>query len=138
MQPAKELTIGAIAALSGLPPKTIRYYEQNGIIDRARRHENRYRTYSQTDVQILRFVAKARRLGFSLDDISELLSLYRDRNRASKDVKRVALRYLADLDGKIANLTAIRNTLADLARRCNGDDRPDCPIIEELETPANH
>ncbi|MDE2085592.1 MAG: Cu(I)-responsive transcriptional regulator [Xanthomonadaceae bacterium] len=138
MQPGKQITIGEVSALSGLPSKTIRYYEENGIIESARRNENRYRTYSQADVQTLRFVAHARRLGFSLKDVTELLSLYRDRHRASKDVRRIALSYLADLDRKIADLTAIKNTIEDLARRCHGDDRPECPIIDVLETPADH
>lgn len=90
MQPDSELMIGEVAALTGLPSKTIRYYEESGIIESARRNDNRYRTYSQVDVQTLRFVAHARSLGFSLKDVGELLSLYRDRNRASKDVRRLA------------------------------------------------
>ncbi|MBS0420966.1 MAG: Cu(I)-responsive transcriptional regulator [Proteobacteria bacterium] len=133
MQSNGQLTIGQVAALSGVPPKTIRFYEESGIIASAYRNENRYRTYSETDVQTLRFIAHARGLGFSLKDVSELLSLYRDRKRASKDVRRLALAHLADLDRRIANLTAMRNTIADLAQRCRGDDRPECPIIEELE-----
>jgi Cu(I)-responsive transcriptional regulator len=136
MQPDKELTIGEVSVLSGLPSKTIRYYEESGIIESARRNENHYRTYSQVDVQTLRFIAQARRLGFSLKDVGELLSLYRDRNRASKDVRRIALSYLADLDRKIAHLKAIKNTIEDLAQRCQGNDRPECPILEELGTPA--
>ena len=136
MRPNKELTIGEVSVLSGLPSKTIRYYEESGIIESARRNENHYRTYSQVDVQTLRFIAHARRLGFSLKDVGELLSLYRDRNRASKDVRRIALSYLADLDRKIAHLKAIKNTIEDLAQRCQGDDRPECPILEELGIPA--
>jgi MerR family copper efflux transcriptional regulator len=137
MQPDKELTIGEVSVLSGLPSKTIRYYEESGIIESARRNENHYGTYSQVDVQALRFVAHARRLGFSLKDVGELLSLYRDRNRTSKDVRRLALAHLADLDRRIADLRAMRNTIADLAQRCHGDDRPECPIIEELEGAPN-
>lgn len=133
MRPDKQLTIGKVSALSGLPPKTIRYYEENGIIESARRTENHYRTYSQVDVQTLCFVAHARRLGFSLKEVGELLSLYRDRQRASKDVRRLALEHIADLDRRIADLVAMRNTIADLAQRCRGDDRPECPIIDELE-----
>jgi MerR family copper efflux transcriptional regulator len=133
MRSEGQLTIGEVAALSGVPAKTIRYYEENGIIDSARRNENRYRTYSQVDVQALHFVAQVRRLGFSLKSVSELLSLYRNRNRASKDVKHIALGYLADLDRKIVELTAIKNTIENLVRRCHGDDRPECPIIEELD-----
>lgn len=131
------MTIGEVASRSGVPPKTIRFYEEAGIIAYAKRDENRYRSYSEADVQTLRFIAHARNLGFSLKDVGELLSLYRDRRRASKDVKRVALSHVADLDRKIAELTAIRNTIADLARRCHGDDRPACPILEELDAPAD-
>lgn len=137
MQPDSELMIGEVAALTGLPSKTIRYYEESGIIESPRRNDNRYRTYSQVDVQTLRFVAHARSLGFSLKDVGDLLSLYRDRKRASKDVRRLALAHLADLDQRIADLQAMRNTIADLAQRCHGDDRPECPIIEELEGAPN-
>lgn len=137
MQSDSELMIGEVAALTGLPSKTIRYYEESGIIESARRNDNRYRTYSQVDVQTLRFVAHARSLGFSLKDVGELLSLYRDRNRASKDVRRLALAHLVELDRRIANLQAMRNTIASLAQRCHGDDRPECPIIEELESAPN-
>ncbi len=133
MQLGKELTIGEVSAQSGLPSKTIRYYEESGIIESARRNENRYRTYSQTDVQTLRFIAHARSLGFSLKDVSELLSLYRDRERASREVRRLALAHVSDLDRRIADLQAMRNTIAELARRCRGDDRPECPILHELE-----
>ena len=137
MQANGQLTIGRVAALSGVPPKTIRFYEETGIIASADRNENRYRTYSEADVQTLRFIAHARNLGFSLKDVGELLSLYRDRKRASKDVRRLALAHLSDLDRRIADLMAIRKTIADLANRCRGDDRPECPIIEELEGAPN-
>lgn len=137
MQPNNALMIGEVAALTGLPSKTIRYYEESGIIKNARRNDNHYRTYTQVDVQTLRFVAHARSLGFSLKDVGDLLSLYRDRNRASKDVRRLALAHLADLDRRIADLQAMRNTIADLAQRCHGDDRPECPIIKELEGVPN-
>jgi MerR family copper efflux transcriptional regulator len=130
------MTIGEVAARTGVPPKTIRFYEEAGIIAHPNRDENRYRTYSDVDVQTLRFIAYARSLGFSLKEVGELLSLYRDRRRASKDVKRLALSHVADLDRKIAELTAIRKSIADLARRCHGDNRPECPILEELETPT--
>jgi len=133
MQLNGHLTIGKVAALSGVPAKTIRFYEEAGIIASADRDENRYRTYSEADVQTLRFIAHARNLGFSLKDVAELLSLYRDRKRASKDVRRLALAHIADLDRRISDLQAVRNTIADLAQRCRGDDRPECPIIQELE-----
>lgn len=127
------LTIGAAASRSGVPSKTIRFYEEIGLIAPPERLENRYRAYDEKDIQTLRFIQRARRLGFSLKEVGELLALYRDRQRASKDVKRLALAHVAGLDRKIAELTAIRNTIADLARRCHGDQRPECPILEDLE-----
>ena len=127
------MTIGRAATRSGVPPKTIRFYEEAGIIKPAARRENRYRAYSEADVQTLRFIHRARALGFSLKEVADLLALYRDPHRASKNVKELALRRVADLDRKIAELTQIRNTIADLAERCRGDHRPDCPILDELD-----
>jgi Cu(I)-responsive transcriptional regulator len=133
MRESGMMTIGEASARSGVPPKTIRFYEEAGIIAPAARRENRYRAYSETDVQTLRFIHRARSLGFSLKEVADLLALYRDRQRASREVKKLALRHVADLDRKIAELTAIRNTIADLAERCHGDQRPECPILDELE-----
>jgi MerR family copper efflux transcriptional regulator len=127
------VTISEVAARTGVPPKTIRYYEDIGLIERPERLENGYRTYDETDVQTLHFIHRARALGFSLKDISALLALYRDRKRASREVKRLALKHVGELDRKIAELTAIRNAIADLAERCQGDHRPDCPILDDLE-----
>ncbi|MGH7014824.1 MAG: Cu(I)-responsive transcriptional regulator [Stellaceae bacterium] len=127
------MTIGEAASRSGMPPKTIRFYEEIGLIGPADRFDNRYRAYSETDVHTLRFIHRARSLGFPLKDIRPLLSLYRDRRRASRDVKRLALRHVAEVDRKIAELTAIRNAIADLAERCQGNDRPECPILDELD-----
>jgi MerR family copper efflux transcriptional regulator len=131
------MTIGQAAVHSGMPPKTIRFYEQIGLIKPAERLENQYRTYDQSDVQTLRFIHRARNLGFSLKEVTELLALYRDRSRASRDVKRLALQHIAEVDRKIAEMTAIRNMIADLARRCQNDDRPECPILGELEATAH-
>ena len=131
------ISIGEAASRSGVPPKTIRYYEEIGLIAPAERLENGYRTYDDKDVQTLRFIQRARGLGFSLKEVADLLALYRDRRRASRDVKRLALTHVAELDRKIAELKAIRNTIADLAARCRGDKRPECPILEELETPTH-
>jgi len=128
------MTIGEVATLSGVPPKTIRFYEEVGLIAPAKRLENRYRMYEENDIRTLRFIQRARSLGFSVKEVGALLALYRDRHRASKDVKRLALAHVADLDRKIAELTAVRNTIADLAQHCRGDRRPGCPILEELET----
>ena len=127
------MTIGQASTSSGVPPKTIRFYEELGLVRPADRLANRYRAYDQSNVQTLRFIRRARDLGFSLQEIDKLLALYRNRRRASEDVKRLALTHVAELDHKIAELTRIRDTLAALARRCRGDQRPDCPILEDLE-----
>jgi MerR family transcriptional regulator, copper efflux regulator len=129
------VTIGEAAARSGMPPKTIRFYEEIGLIGPAKRLANRYRAYSDMDVHTLRFIHRARGLGFTLEDVRELLSLYRDRRRASREVKRLAVRQAEQIDRRIAELTAIRAAVADLAARCHGDDRPECPILDELAGP---
>jgi MerR family copper efflux transcriptional regulator len=128
------MTIGEAANQSGVPPKTIRFYEETGIIARAVRSENRYRTYSDADIQTLRFIHRARSLGFTLREVTDLLALYRNRRRESREVKKLALNHVAALDRKIAEMTAIRNLIAELAERCGGDQRPECPILAELET----
>jgi Cu(I)-responsive transcriptional regulator len=131
------VTISEAAARSGVPPKTIRYYEEIGLVAPAERLDNRYRAYNDNDIRTLRFINRARSLGFSLKEVGELLALYRDRGRASKDVKRLAIAHIAELDRKIAELTAIRGVIAELAERCQGDDRPECPILDELDAPAH-
>ncbi|MGH8259578.1 MAG: Cu(I)-responsive transcriptional regulator [Steroidobacteraceae bacterium] len=131
------MTISEAAAQTGVSPKTIRYYEQIGLIAPAARLANRYRRYGERDVEMLRFVHRARDLGFPLKEVGELLALYRDRRRASHDVKRLALAHVTELDRKIAALTAIRDTIAHLAARCHGDLRPDCPILDELGAPGD-
>ncbi|MGH8169151.1 MAG: Cu(I)-responsive transcriptional regulator [Steroidobacteraceae bacterium] len=129
------MTIGQAAASSGVAPKTIRFYEERGLLKPAERLANRYRGFDESNVQTLRFIRRARALGFSLQEIDKLLALYRNRRRASDEVKRLALAHVADLDHKIAELTRIRDTLSELARRCRGDQRPECPILDELERP---
>jgi MerR family copper efflux transcriptional regulator len=136
MKTSATMTISEVATRTDVPAKTIRYYEDIGLIEPPERLENRYRTYDETDVQTLRFIHRARSLGFPLKDIAALLALYRDRERASREVKRLALKHVAELDRKIAEMTAIRNTIAGLAERCHGDDRPECPILAELEATA--
>ncbi len=126
------MNIGAAAVASGLPPKTIRYYEQIGLIPEAGRTGGGYRDYGDTDVQILRFLKRARGLGFTVAECRELLSLYRDRNRASADVKAIALRRIEDIERKIAELESMRRTLKHLAEHCHGDHRPECPILDDL------
>jgi len=127
------MTIGQASASSGVPPKTIRFYEQLGLMKPTHRLANGYRAYDPGNIQTLRFIRRARDLGFSLPEIDKLLALYRNRRRASEDVKRLALAHVADLDQKIAELTRIRDTLSELARHCHGDQRPECPILEDLE-----
>ncbi len=126
------MTIGEAAARSGVPARTIRYYESIGLIGEAARAVNQYRSYDDADVAMLRFIGRARRLGFSVEHLRNLVSLYRDRHRASRDVKALAAQHLARIDRKLAELQTLRDALAHLVERCHGDHRPDCPIIDEL------
>lgn len=126
------MNIGQAAKASGISAKMIRYYESVDLIPPARRTESGYRIYSAADVHMLRFVNRARSLGFSVDRMRELLSLWRDRNRTSADVKAVALTHVTELDDKIEALRTMRDTLTHLAAHCHGDERPDCPILEDL------
>ncbi len=126
------MTIGEASARSGVPPRTIRYYERIGLIGAAAREANQYRSYSDDDVAMLRFIGRGRRLGFAIEDLRNLVSLYRDRSRSSRDVKAVAEQHLGRIEHKIAELESMRAALADLVARCHGDQRPDCPIMDEL------
>lgn len=126
------MNIGQAADRSGVPAKTIRYYESIGLIPEAGRTASGYRAYDRKDVETLRFVQRARSLGFSVRDVGNLLALWRDRSRASAEVKRVALDHIGEIERKIVELEAMRRTLLELTQRCYGDDRPDCPILEEL------
>jgi Cu(I)-responsive transcriptional regulator len=125
------MTIREAAAASGLPAKTIRFYEEIGLVSPAR-SANGYRVFSERDVRELTFLAHARGLGFPLEDCRELLSLWRDRSRASADVRAIAERHIAALDAKMTELQAMRADLARLVSACHGDERPDCPILEGL------
>ncbi|MFZ2103258.1 MAG: Cu(I)-responsive transcriptional regulator [Oricola sp.] len=125
------MNIGTAAERANLPAKTIRYYEEIGLLAPARAG-NGYRDYSDKDVHRLRFLQRSRSLGFTIDECRLLLSLYDDKHRASADVKAVALEKVAEIDRKIADLQSLRDTLAKLARHCHGDGRPDCPIIDDL------
>ena len=126
------MNIGEVAKASGVNAKLIRHYESTGIIPKASRSSSGYRVYSESDVQTLAFVKRARGLGFSMKEIKKLLSLWRNRTRASADVKQLALRHVEEMEIKIRELQAMVNTLTHLARHCQGDDRPDCPILENL------
>ncbi len=125
------MNIGQASLASGLPAKTIRYYEEIGLI-RSDRRGNNYRDYSDQSLHNLKFVARARALGFSIEECRQLLSLYADKERASADVRALAKSHIAGIDAKIAELQSMKSTLAKLVRACHGDDRPDCPILEDL------
>lgn len=125
------MNIGDVSDITGLPAKTIRYYEDIGLV-RAARGSNGYRAFSEADSHKLAFLARARSLGFSIDECRTLLSLYEDRTRASADVKQVAKEHLDRIARKIEELEAMRSTLETLVARCQGDDRPDCPILDDL------
>jgi Cu(I)-responsive transcriptional regulator len=126
------MNIGEAAQASGVSAKMIRHYEETGLIPRARRTQAGYRLYEETDIHTLRFVRRARDLGFSMKEVAALLGLWNDRRRASSEVKRLAMEHVADLERKIAELDAMRRSLADLARHCHGDHRPQCPILDDL------
>lgn len=130
------LDIGRCARTTGLPAKTIRYYESIGLLPPPKRAENGYRLYGGTEVETLRFVRRARDLGFSLEEIAKLLALWRDKNRASADVKALALEHARALDDRIAQLKSVRRTILALAKRCHGDHRPDCPILADIASGA--
>jgi len=126
------LTIGQAAEASGVSAKMIRHYEQTGLIARAPRSLAGYRRYGDADIHVLRFVRRGRELGFSMKEISSLLGLWKNRRRASADVKRLAMKHVADLDARIHEMQAMKRTLERLASHCHGDHRPDCPILDDL------
>ena len=126
------MNIGQAAKASGINSKLIRHYESIGIIPKAARTESGYRIYSDTDINILTFVRRARSLGFSMKEIKKLVSLWRNRSRASADVKAMTQSHIKALEEKIHELETLKNTLQHLARNCHGDNRPDCPILQNL------
>lgn len=127
------MNIGTVSERSGVPPKTIRYYESIGLIHPAVRGPNGYRTYAPVDTRTLNFIKRARSLGFSVEEVRSLLGLWRDKTRTSVAVKFLATRHLEALDRKIEELRSMRKALADLVKRCRGDARPDCPILNDIE-----
>lgn len=126
------MKIGKAADLSGLTVKTVRHYADIKIVSPAVNSQTGYRDYSETDVAKLQFVGKARRFNFSLEECRELLSLYEDQARPSREVKKLTLAKIAHIEEKMQELASLRQQLAALAEQCSGDDRPNCPIIEEL------
>ena len=130
---ASSINIGEAAEHSGVSAKMIRYYEETGLIPKATRTGSGYRNYLSTDVHTLRFIRRARDLGFSIERIRDLLKLWQDRSRSSRNVKAIALAHLSSLDEDIAKLTTLRNAVQHLASLCHGDDHPDCPILDDLE-----
>ena len=126
------MNIGAAATASGINSKMIRHYEAIGLLRQAERRANDYRDYGERDLHELKFIRRARRLGFSIPEIGELLTLWRDRGRPSREVKRIAEAHIHDLRSRIAEMQAMANTLRELASACHGDDRPDCPILDDL------
>ena len=127
------MNISQASEATGLPAKTIRYYEEIGLI-RPDRRANGYRDFADTEVHKLRFLARARALGFGSNDCRSLLALWGDRARASADVRRIAHAHLAEIEAKITDLTAMRDSLSHLVVTCAGDDRPDCPILKTLSS----
>lgn len=125
-------SIGEAAKRAGVSVKMARYYESIGLMPPAQRTDSGYRLYRENDVHQLIFIRRARALGFSIEEIEQLLTLWRNKRRASAEVKRLALRHVADLDAKIAELQSMRDALSHLAAHCHGDARPECPILEEL------
>jgi MerR family copper efflux transcriptional regulator len=125
------MNIGQASEHSGLAPKTIRYYEDIGLI-RPDRGGNGYRDYAEADIHKLRVLQRSRGLGFSVEECRQLLALYEDKSRASSDVKELTQAKLTEIDRKIRELTELRRTLEHLVHACHGNDRPDCPILEEL------
>lgn len=130
------MNIGEAATASGVSAKMIRHYESIGLIQTSSRTLAGYRQYHERDVHLLRFIRRARDLGFALEQIRQLLSLWSDPGRASADVKQLAEAHIADLDARIDALSEMRATLVTLARACHGDHRPDCPILQGLAEPA--
>lgn len=126
------MNIGEAAAASGVSAKMIRHYESLGLVPGVARTDAGYRQYDAAAVHNLRFIRRARDLGFSTAEIAELLALWRNRSRSSAEVKRIALAHVADLQRRITEMQAMQRTLGDLAHCCHGDARPDCPILDDL------
>ena len=127
------MKIGAASAASGISERMIRHYEKIGLMPKAARRDSGYRDYDERDLHTLRFIGRARDAGFPIEEIRQLLTLWNDRERSSSDVKALALARAAELKKKARELDAMRRSLEHLAERCHGDNRPDCPILIDLE-----
>lgn len=125
------MNVGNAAQRSGLPAKTIRYYEDIGLVA-PERSQNGYRRYSDDDIHRLAFLKRARSLGFSIDECRQLMALYRDKTRASHDVRAIAVAHVGAIEEKIRELQSMRATLEKLIDACHGDERPDCPILDDI------
>jgi Cu(I)-responsive transcriptional regulator len=126
------MNIGEAARASGMSAKMIRYYESIGVIGPADRSDAGYRVYAPRDVHLLRFIKRARSLGFPVERVNQLVTLWQDHGRASAEVKRIALTQIGELEQRIAELETMKRTLAHLAAHCHGDQRPECPILDDL------
>jgi Cu(I)-responsive transcriptional regulator len=132
MDPTARFSIGQAAQASGVSAKMLRHYEAIGLIPPPRRSSGNYRTYGGREVQTLRFIRRARSLGFATGEIAQLLSLWQNRRRSSRQVREIATRHIADLDRRIVELQSMRKTLQHLVGACHADERPDCPILDDL------
>ncbi|EMR44499.1 MULTISPECIES: Cu(I)-responsive transcriptional regulator [Pseudomonas] len=130
------MNIGQAARRSGLSTKMIRYYESIGLLKPATRSDSGYRLYQAQDLHNLAFIKRSRDLGFSLEEVGKLLTLWQDRQRASADVKALAMHHIDELNRRIEELVSLRDTLGELVSHCQGDDRPDCPILKDLANGA--
>ena len=126
------MNIGQAARHSGLSAKMIRYYESIGLLRPATRSDSGYRLYQPEDLHSLAFIKRSRDLGFSLEEVARLLTLWQDRHRASADVKALATQHIDELNRRIEELVSLRDTLSELVAHCQGDERPDCPILKDL------
>jgi len=132
------MNIGEAARLSGVSAKMVRHYESLGLLPRVSRSDSGYRLYSQAEVHTLRFIKRSRDLGFSMAEITELVSLWHNRRRASANVRKIAQRHVDDLAGRIAAMQSMQRTLEGLIHCCQGDERPDCPILDDLAGQLGH
>ena len=131
------MNIGSVAEKVGIAQKTIRYYEDKGLVRKADRQANGYRAYSELHMRELSFIKRARNLGFSVEEVRALMDLWRNKRRTSAAVKRLAAQHLDALDRRIADLQSVRRSLAHLVEHCRGDERPECPILDELGQAGN-